>query len=248
MNAPSWSWERLERSNVDSQKALIELVDPQPGESVLDVGTGSGGLALLAARRGATTTGVDISESGLERARSRAKEEGLDVRFDLGDAQSLPYADGAFDVVVSSFGVMFAPNQRRAAKELARVCRVGGRLGLTLMPRGSRSAETTTIFREFGDDEDGDHPAAFADRLDELLGDTFDFEARRREVSAEPGPYTWEEALERSGELRALAAALPPSRLADLWARVETLIATWADRPASYVLVVGRRRDVSTAN
>ena len=193
----------LERGNVGSQAALIELVDPRPDESVLDVGTGSGGLALLAARRGAEVTGIDIAEDGIERAaRARAKDEGLNIRFDVGDAQSLPYADAAFDVVVSTFGVIFASDQRKAAGELARVCRAGGRLGLTLMPTDSRSAGAVSIIREFGDDQGGDHPAAFADRLAELLGGTFDFEARRRDVPAEPGATTWDEAVDQLGELR----------------------------------------------
>jgi SAM-dependent methyltransferase len=245
MTETTWAWERLERGNVGSQAALVELVDPQAGEALLDIGTGSGGLALLAARSGARVTGIDIAEDGIERARARAADEGLDVRFDVGDAQSLPYGDATFDVVVSTFGLIFASDQRRAASELARVCRPGGRLGLALMPMASRSAEAVSIFREFGDGEDGDHPGAFADRLDELLGDAFDFEARRGEVPGEPGATTWDEALEQSAELRRLAAVLPAARLGDLEARVEALLADWADRPASYVIVVGRRRGLS---
>lgn len=243
MKAPSWSWERLERENVGSQTALIALVEPRRDEAVLDVGTGSGGLALLAARTGADVTGIDIAEDGIERARTRAKDEGLDIRFDVGDAQSLPYPEAAFDVVVSTFGVIFATDQRRATRELARVCKVGGRLGLTLMPSDSRSAESVSILREFGDSDGGDHPAAFADRLEELLGDTFEFEARRVEAPAEPRATTWNEALDQSGQLRTLAATLPPERLAALRTRVEEMLARWAGRAASYVLVVGRRRD-----
>jgi SAM-dependent methyltransferase len=246
MKSPSWPWERLERGNVGSQTTLIELVEPRPGESVLDVGTGSGGLALLAARAGAHVTGIDIAEDGIERARARAAEEALDVRFDVADAQTLPYGDASFDVVVSTFGVIFAPDHRRAARELARVCRPGGRLGLALMPMNSRSGETISLLREFSGSEGGDHPAAFADRLDELLGETFDFEARRREVPAEPGPVpTWEQALEQSGQLRSAAAVLPADRRAALRVRVETHLAYWADRPASYVIVVGRRRGIA---
>ena len=245
MTNQSWAWERLERGNVGSQTTLLELVDPQPGESLLDVGTGSGGLALLAARtRKARVTGIDIAEDGIERARDRAAEEGLDVRFDVGDAQSLPYADEEFDVVVSTFGVIFAPDHVRAAHELARVCRPGGRLGLALMPMESRAGEGISILREFGADASGDHPAAFADRLDVLLRDSFDFEWRLREVSAEGRVSTWEEALEQSGQLRSVASALPPERLADLRVRMEAYLADWADRPASYVVVVGRRRPV----
>ena len=247
MTAPSWSWERLERGNVGSQTALIELVEPRREEAVLDVGTGSGGLALLAARTGADVTGIDIAEDGIERARARARDEGLNVRFDVGDAQSLPYSDAAFDVVVSTFGVIFATDQRQAARELARVCKVGGRLGLTLMPSDSRSAEAVSIFREFGDGAGGDHPAAFSDRLEELLDDTFEFEARRREVPAEPGATTWDEALDQSGELRTLASTIPPERHAALRSQVERMLARWAGRPASYVIVVGRRRETVLA-
>jgi SAM-dependent methyltransferase len=193
-------------------------------------------------------TGIDIAEDGIERARARARDESLDIRFDVGDAQSLPYPDAGFDVVVSTFGVIFAPDHRQAAGELARVCRAGGRLGLTLMPMDSRSAEATSIFREFGKGEGGDHPAAFADHLAELLGGTFDIESRRREVRAEPGATTWDEALDESGQLRALAAALPPERLDHLRTRVEALVAKWAARPASYVIVVGRRRNTATVD
>lgn len=248
MKRSSWAWERLERGNVGSQTLLVELVDPRPGESVLDVGTGSGSLALLAARSGARVTGIDVAQDGIERARARAAEANLDVRFDVGDAQLLPYADAAFDVVISTFGVMFAPDHRRAARELARVCRAGGRLGLTLMPMDSRSGETVSILRQFGASDGGDHPAAFADHLDELLGDAFDFETRRREVPREGQPVSsWNEALDQSGQLRAVARTLPSERLADLRARVETHLAYWADRPAGYVVVVGRRRDAVAA-
>ena len=202
----------------------------------------------MAARTGAAVTGIDIAEDGVERARARAKDEGLDIRFDVGDAQSLPYADAAFDVVLSTFGVIFATDQRQAARELARVCKAGGRLGLTLMPPDSRSAEVVSIFREFGDSDGGDHPAAFADRLEELLSDTFDFDARRRETPAEPGgATTWDEALDQSGELRTLASTLPPERLAALRIRVEDMLATWSGRPASYVIVVGHRRETGLA-
>lgn len=243
MTTQSWAWERLESGNVGSQATLIELVDPQPGESLLDVGTGSGGLALLAARAGQVqVTGIDVAEDGIERARARAAEEGLDVRFDVGDAQSLPYEDDDFDIVVSSFGVIFAPDHRRAARELARVCRPDGRLGLTLMPMKSRAGDFTSVLREFGGDAGGDHPAAFAENLEALLRDSFDVEWRVREVPAEQRVSGWDDALEQSVQLRQVAAAQPPERLAELRARTEALIRYWADRPASYVVVVGRRR------
>ena len=197
---------------------------------------------MLAAGTGASITGIDIAEDGIERARTRAAEAGLDIHFDVGNAQSLPYPDATFDVVVSTFGIIFASNHRRAAAELIRVCNPTGRLGLALMPMDSRAGEWSSILREFGDGDDGDHPGAFAERVEELLGDAFELEVRRRETPAQPGPTSWDEALEQFGELRALAAALDPDRLAELRPRVERLLGDWADRPGSYVVAVGRRR------
>ncbi len=109
---------------------LIEALDLHSTEKVLDVATGSGNAALAAARRGCEVTGLDYVPALLERARRRSEAEGVAVTFVDGDAESLPFTDGAFDVVTSVFGVMFAPDQQRAAGELARVCRPGGRIGL----------------------------------------------------------------------------------------------------------------------
>lgn len=108
-----------------------------PGTKVLDVACGTGNLALPAARTGAAVTGVDIASNLLEQARARAAAEGLAVAFDEGDAEVLPYADAAFDAVISMFGVMFAPRPDVAAAELLRVCRPGGTIALaTWTPAG----------------------------------------------------------------------------------------------------------------
>ena len=101
-----------------------------PGTAVLDVACGSGNLAIPAARAGARVTGMDIATNLLEQARARAKSEGLSVQFDEGDAERLPYADRSFDLVVSMFGVMFAPRPDVAAAELVRVTRPGARIAL----------------------------------------------------------------------------------------------------------------------
>ncbi len=240
----SWPWERLERGNAGSQASLIELVRPQAGERVLDVGTGSGALALLAARTGATVGGVDIAADGVARARERAREEGLDIRFDVGDAQALPYAEASFDVVLSAFGVMFAPDHARAARELARVCRPGGRLGLTLMPPDSRTAGMFTLLRDYGG-RGGDHPANFARRVDELLGDAFEVEAQLRPAPPHEGggeELDWDDAVARSAPLREVVARLTDERVAELRRRLEEHFGVWRERPTSYVLVVGSRR------
>jgi SAM-dependent methyltransferase len=99
-----------------------------PRECVLDVACGAGQLSLPAAREGATVTGIDIATNLVEQARSRAKAEGLTIRFEEGDAEDLPYDDGEFDVVFSLIGAMFAPRPERVAGEFVRVCRPGGRI------------------------------------------------------------------------------------------------------------------------
>ncbi len=98
------------------------------GTRMLDVACGAGQISIPAARAGARVTGVDIATNSIERARARAQDEGLDARFDEGDAEMLTYEDASFDLVVSLFGAMFAPRPEHVAVELVRVCRPGGRI------------------------------------------------------------------------------------------------------------------------
>jgi SAM-dependent methyltransferase len=109
---------------------LVESVDVLPGDRVLDVACGSGNTAIAAARCFAEVTGVDFVPALLERGRVRAAAEFLEVEFVEGDAQELPFESGSFDVVLSTFGAMFAPDQERTAGELLRVTRRGGRIGM----------------------------------------------------------------------------------------------------------------------
>jgi ubiquinone/menaquinone biosynthesis C-methylase UbiE len=109
---------------------LCEAVDLQAGQRVLDVAAGNGNATLAAARRGGEVTALDYVPSLLESARERATAERLVVMFREGDAENIPYRDGSFDVVLSTFGAMFSPNQERTAQELLRVCATGGKIGL----------------------------------------------------------------------------------------------------------------------
>ena len=109
---------------------LCEALDLRAGQKVLDVAAGNGNATLAAARRWCQVTSTDYVPSLLECGRARASAEGLKVSFKVADAEALPFDDGAFDAVVSTFGVMFTPNQDRAASELLRVCRPGGQIGL----------------------------------------------------------------------------------------------------------------------
>jgi ubiquinone/menaquinone biosynthesis C-methylase UbiE len=109
---------------------LCEALDVRSGQKVLDVAAGNGNVALAAARRWCDVVASDYVPTLLERARERANAERLSIEFREADAEALPFADESFDVVVSSFGVMFTPDQDRAAAELVRVCRRGGKIGL----------------------------------------------------------------------------------------------------------------------
>jgi ubiquinone/menaquinone biosynthesis C-methylase UbiE len=109
---------------------LCESVPVYAGEKVLDVATASGNTALSAARRRAVVTGVDITPGLLDRARERAAAEGLDVDFQQGDATALAFVDASFDVVMSTFGAIFAPHPEKTASEMARVCCPGGKIAM----------------------------------------------------------------------------------------------------------------------
>jgi ubiquinone/menaquinone biosynthesis C-methylase UbiE len=111
-------------------EALAEAMDVCAGERILDVAAGNGNATLAAARRFARVVSTDYVEALLDKGAARARAEGQEIEFRLADAESLPFADGEFDAVMSTFGVMFAPDQRSAASELARVVRSGGRVGL----------------------------------------------------------------------------------------------------------------------
>jgi len=111
-------------------ESLCEALDLRAGERVLDVAAGNGNATLAAARRWCDVVSTDYVPALLERGRARASADGLPVQFEQADAENLPYTDHSFDVVLSTFGVMFTPDQDKAAAEMARVCKPGGRIGL----------------------------------------------------------------------------------------------------------------------
>jgi SAM-dependent methyltransferase len=128
-------------------ESLCEALDLRAGESVLDVAAGNGNATLAAARRWCDVISSDYVPALLERGRARASAEGLPVQFEQADAENLPYADHNFDVVMSTFGVMFTPDQDKAAAEMARACKPGGRIGLANWTPASFVGE---IFKTMG--------------------------------------------------------------------------------------------------
>ncbi len=127
---------------------LCQSLNIHAGERVLDVAAGSGNAALSAARRGARVTASDFVDALLTVAQTRAEIEGLALATAVADAQQLPFETGAFDVVLSTFGAMFAPSQERAAAELLRVCRPGGRIGMANWVPGGLMARMQRVTQD----------------------------------------------------------------------------------------------------
>jgi len=123
-------YDRFSRFMEGGAREFYERLNVAPGCQLLDVACGSGQLALLASKDGAEVTGVDIAGNLVERAQVRAQAEGLNARFEEADAESLPFDDASFDVVVSLIGAMFAPRPNHVAKELLRVCVPGGTIAM----------------------------------------------------------------------------------------------------------------------
>jgi SAM-dependent methyltransferase len=155
-------------------ESLCEALDLRAGERVLDVAAGNGNATLAAARRWCDVVSTDYVPALLERGRTRASAEGLPVQFEQADAENLPYPDGNFDVVMSTFGVMFTPDQDKAAAELVRVCKSGGRIGLANWTPASFIGELFKLIGKYIPPPDGvKSPALWGTeaRLGELFGE-----------------------------------------------------------------------------
>ena len=152
---------------------LCEALDLRSGSKVLDVAAGNGMVSLAAARRWCDVTSTDYVPALLESGRARATADGLSIEFKEADAESLPFDDATFDAVVSTFGVMFTPNQAQAASELARVCKAGGRIGLAnWTPDGFIGQVFKTLGRYLPPPTGAKSPALWGTRaaLEDMLG------------------------------------------------------------------------------
>jgi SAM-dependent methyltransferase len=173
----TWSsgdFNEIARQNMDMAEALCRAVDPHPGQRVLDVACGSGNVALVVARRYCEVTGLDYVPTLIERARARAMADGWGARFIVGDAQELPFPDASFDVVLSVYGVQFAPDQEKAANEMLRVCRSGGIIGLAgPIPEGW-SGDFFALHGKYNPPPPGIRPPlewGTPERIEDLFGD-----------------------------------------------------------------------------
>jgi SAM-dependent methyltransferase len=245
-------WERVAVTMARIHDRLITSLGPGAGERWLDVATGTGAVAFRAARVGARVTGLDLAPPLIETARRLSCEQGLSIDFDVGDAVALPYADASFDVVSSAHGVVFAPDHAAVARELARVCRPGGRLGLTAWRVGEAGDELDEIVGRFAPPRaPGPRPRSWGDEAhaSELLGDAFELEFSRDVwlQTGESGEAIWQLLTTASPPFKVLAEELELTRR-------EELHAAWVEFyerhrtaegirvPHGYLVIVGRRR------
>jgi ubiquinone/menaquinone biosynthesis C-methylase UbiE len=135
----------------DAIEHCVLRLDPQPGECVLDVATGTGWAARRVAARGATVIGIDIAADLIAAAKAGAAEAGVQADFRVADAEKLPYENHSFDAIISTFGVMFVRAPEAAAAELARMCRKGGRIGLATWSTDGTTAGIFNVMQPYGE-------------------------------------------------------------------------------------------------
>jgi SAM-dependent methyltransferase len=208
-------FELVEATIADMHETLVESLLPATGAQWLDVGCGTGAVAERAARAGAVVTGRDLSPALVDTAARRAAEHGLDIDYGVGDVQQLEFGDASFDVVSSSVGAIFAPDYAATARELARVTKPGGRLGLTAWRPDGRIDE---FFRALAPFQPPPPPGAGTSlawgeegHVRDLLGDAFELEIST-EVSAltfESAEQNWELFSTAFGPIVTLLAAQP---------------------------------------
>jgi ubiquinone/menaquinone biosynthesis C-methylase UbiE len=142
-------YDQVSETIADSIEHVLNRLNVQPGEKVLDLATGTGWTARRLAQKGASVTGVDIGDGVIAAAREFAKSANLNVEFIVGDAEKVDLPDAAFDVITSTCGVMFASRPEKVAKELTRLCRPGGRIGLTTWPPTSAIAQMFQMMKPY---------------------------------------------------------------------------------------------------
>jgi SAM-dependent methyltransferase len=222
-NSAGSRYEDISRGIADSIEHCVLRLDPQRGERILDLATGTGWTSRIVARRGAKVIGVDIGADLVAAATERAKVEGLAIDYRVADAEKLPFSDGEFDAVVSTCGVMFASRPEAAAAELARVCRKGGRIALTTWLSDSNVFKMFMVMRPYMPPPPTPAPPSpfewgKTERIEELLGNDFGLKFEKgisyyREPS---GEAAWSTFANGYGPTKTLAANLDEARRAEL--------------------------------
>lgn len=218
-NAGGEHYDKISQTIADSIEHCVIRLAPRSGERVLDVATGTGWTARRVAARGAAVTGVDLGADLIEAARAAAAEARLPIDFRVGDAEKLPFEDRSFDAVISTCGVMFVRDPKAAAAELARVCRKGGRLGLTTWPADGTIAGLFKVMKPYMPEPPSPPPPSpfewgSREKVRQLLGSAFDlrFETGTTVLREPSGDAVWELFVAGYGPTKSLAASLDPER------------------------------------
>ena len=247
----SASWQNIaERQLFPVHDELVARLGVRPGDRWLDLATGTGAVALRAARAGARVSAQDLAAPLIETARELAAREGLSIDFAVGDAERLDYPDGSFDVVSSAHGVVHAYDHGAVARELARVCRPGGRIGLTYwLPNPELQALMQRV--GYARPPGADLPSDWVRRehATALLGDAFELEFVEAVCpwTGDTGEATWRLLIESDGPAREGVAGLSPADRAELerdWIEFFDGHRTpdGVSVPRPYLLILGRRR------
>lgn len=244
-------YQRITDTLTDIHELLIERLAPEPGLRWVDLACGTGAVAERAAERGAGVTGLDLSPGLIETAKERAAERGLAIDYVVGDCERTPFEDAAFDVVSSSVGIMFSPDHEASARELARITKPGGRIGLAnWTPEGGLGR----MFRVMAAYQPAPPPSSpfdwgKEDRVRELLDDAFELEIEEHvsTLRIPSGEDYWELFSTSYGPTKVLAESLGERR--------EELHRDWVDffeqnyradgeiaHTREYLLVLGTRR------
>jgi SAM-dependent methyltransferase len=254
--AAMWSgggraYNAISQSVVGAIDHCVTRLRPVRGETILDVATGTGLTSRLVARHGATVIGVDIADGMLAAAREFATEENLSIEYRLGDAEALPFADATFDAVVSTFGVMFAPDQARAAAELTRVCRPGGRIAIAAWTPESNAVLLRTVLGPFVSGPPPAIPSPFVWGTQPWMTETFGrdfrmgFEAGTTISRFASAQATWDIYVTGFGPVQSVAASLDAARREAM----RQAVMAWVDPfktglgitlPLDYLVTVGQ--------
>jgi ubiquinone/menaquinone biosynthesis C-methylase UbiE len=243
-------WEPMAARLAAVHDHLVARLPPVRGERWLDVGTGTGAVALRAARAGARVTGVDLSPAMIDTARQLAGEQGAGIRYEVGDAESLPYEDASFDVVASALGVFLAPDHAAAGRELARLCRPGGRLGMVAWRADPEAERMHAPFWPAGEPGAGDRRDWGREQyVTELLGQEFELEFEEGELqqTAKSGEEMWRHFTSYDGAAKAQVNSLDRRRAEEYRrayvAHHERHRANGRiSMPRRYLITLGRRR------
>jgi SAM-dependent methyltransferase len=246
------AYDRISRSFSSAIEHCVDRLNPTPGERIADVATGTGWASRVVTRFGAQVVGIDIAGPLLDAARDIALEQNLAIEYRLGDAETLPLSDGEFDGVISTFGVMFVPDQQRAASELARVCRSGGRLAIAAWLPESNAVRMRHVLQPYAPTPPIAPPSPFVwgmpDWLTATLGRHFSlgFEEGVAMARFSSSTAAWDIYTEGFGKLCAVAEAFDEAQRNEL----RTAFVSWADQfrtglgisiPFQYLVTIGYR-------